>query len=162
MEEQRSHWESWGFLILRAGIAALLVTHHGWEKFSGAMGYLFGGKEWGMIGFIGSIGFPIPAFFALCAAVAEFVGCLLLAIGLFTRVAASLVAFTMSVAVYFHLKTHSEYELAALYLLPMLFFAFSGAGKYALDEWLRGRSRNTLKAASESDPKKGLSYEARG
>ena len=144
MKGDRSNWADCGDLILRLGVSGLLVSHHGWDKFSGALAYLFGGQEWGFVGFIGSIGFPVPAFFALCAALSEFVGCLLLAAGLFTRYAASLVAITMSVAVYFHLKTHSEYELAAAYLLPMLFFVFSGAGRYALDEWRRGRRRGRL------------------
>ncbi|MEW6129428.1 MAG: DoxX family protein [Acidobacteriota bacterium] len=135
------HSMDWGLLILRFGVAAMLVTHHGWEKFAGAVGFLFGGKEWGFIGFIGSLGFPLPTFFALCAAFAEFIGCLLLMVGLCTRYAAAFVALTMSVAVYFHLTTDSGFELAAIYLLVTLFFVLSGAGRFSLDEWLRHRLR---------------------
>lgn len=136
-----SNWADWGLLILRLGITALLVKNHGWDKFTGAIGYLFGGKEWGFIGFIGSIGFPLPTFFALCAAFAEFFGCLLVAAGLFTRYGAGFVAFTMSVAVFFHLRTNTEFELAAVYFLSALFFVFAGAGRFSVDEWLRHRSQ---------------------
>src|ERR1044072_860727 len=116
-----SNWLDWGLLMLRLGIAAFLIINHGWGKFAGAMGYLFGGQEWGFIGFVGSIGFPLPTFFALCAAFAEFLGCLLVAVGLFTRYGASFVACTMAVAVFFHLKTNSPFELAAIYFLVAIF-----------------------------------------
>jgi putative oxidoreductase len=138
--DRNSKWLDWGLLILRVGIAAFLIINHGWGKFAGAMGYLFGGKEWGFINFIGSIGFPVPTFFALCAAFAEFIGCLLIAVGLLTRYGASFVAFTMGVAVFYHLKTNSEIEFAAIYFLTTLFFVFAGAGKFSVDEWLRNRA----------------------
>ena len=141
MTEQNTNSTSWGLLILRLGIATLLITNHGWAKFSGAAGYLFSGKEWGFESFIASMGFPLPTFFAVCAALAEFVGCLLVAGGLFTRYAASLIVITMSVAVFHHLKTDLGFELAALYLLPGLFFVIAGAGKFSADEWLRNRSK---------------------
>lgn len=140
----RVNWLDWGLLILRVGIAAFLIINHGWGKFSGALGFLFGGKEWGFIGFVGSIGFPLPTFFALCAALAEFIGCLLVAVGLFTRVGASFVAFTMAVAVYFHLKTDSPFELAAIYFLAALFFIFAGAGKFSIDAGLASRAGRKL------------------
>ncbi len=142
--ELNTNWLDWGLLMLRLGIAAFLIINHGWDKFAGAMGYLLGGKEWGFIGFIGSIGFPLPTFFALCAALAEFIGCLLIAAGLFTRYGASFVAFTMAVAVFFHLKTQSGFELAAIYLLATLFFVFAGAGKFSVDAWLGHRSQRKL------------------
>ena len=151
---QESKWSStdWGFLILRVSTAGLLAWYHGWGKFSGAMGYLFGGQEWGFPGFVGSLGFPFPTFFALCAALAEFVGCLLLAAGLFTRYAAAAIAMTMAVAVYHHLRSDMRYELAAVYFLTGLFFVLSGAGKIAVDEWLRRRA----KSAFVAEPVKSL------
>jgi putative oxidoreductase len=138
------NWPDWGLLILRLGIAFFLIINHGWGKFSGALGFLFGGKDWGFIGFVGSVGFPLPTFFALCAAFAEFIGCLLIAFGLFTRYGASFVAFTMAVAVYYHLKTASPFELAAIYLLAALFFVFAGAGRFSVDAWLTNRAGRNL------------------
>jgi putative oxidoreductase len=139
----------WGFLILRLGVTAMLATFHGWGKFTGAVGYIFGGQEWGFTSFVGSIGFPLPTFFALCAALAEFIGCILLALGLFSRYAAGLIAITMSVAVFYHLRTASGFELAGLYLLTSLFFIFAGAGSFSLDH-LRSRSRGRQPAITRS------------
>ncbi len=144
LTDSNSNWLDWGLLILRVSIAAFLIINHGWGKFTGAMGFLFGGQEWGFINFIGSIGFPLPTFFALCAAFAEFIGCLLVAVGLFTRYGASFVAFTMAVAVFYHVKTNSEFELAAIYFLAVLFFVFAGAGKYSIDAWIGNRAQRKL------------------
>lgn len=151
MAEQNSNWANWGLLILRLGIAVLLIINHGWGKFTGAMSFLFGGKEWGFINFIGSMGFPWPTFFALCAALAEFIGCLLVAVGLFTRYAATLIAITMAVAVFYHVRTNSGFELAAVYFLTAIYFALAGAGKFSLDEWLRKRSSRKLEKQQNND-----------
>jgi putative oxidoreductase len=142
MPKSNRNRADWGFLMLRVPIAGLLAWYHGWGKFSGALEYLFGGNEWGFAGFVSSIGFPFPTFFALCAALAEFVGCLLLAVGWFTRYAAALVVITMSVAIFHHLRTDMRFELAAVYFLTSLFFVFAGAGKLSVDEWLRNRTKS--------------------
>ena len=147
MKERNSDSMDWGLLILRLALAALLVWNHGWDKFTGAIGYLFGGNEWGFTSFIASIGIPLPEFFAVCAALAESVGCLMVAAGLFTRYAAALVATTMSVAVYYHVSTATQIELAAIYFLMALFFVFAGAGRFSVDELLRNR----LKPAPMTD-----------
>jgi putative oxidoreductase len=142
MKNHNANSTDWALLMLRVATAGLLVWYHGWAKFTGATGYLFGGSDWGFTGFVESIGFPLPAFFAVCAALAESIGCLMLAAGLFTRRAGVLVAATMSVAVYHHARTDMRIELASLYLLISLFFALAGAGKLSVDEWLRGRSKS--------------------
>ena len=127
---------SWGFLILRIGVTSMLATYHGWGKFRGALGYTLGGQ--GGAETLWAFGFPFPTFFAICAALAEFIGCLLVALGLFTRFAAGLIVITMSVAVYYHLKTDLGFELAGLYLLSGLFFVLAGPGNFSLDH-LRSR-----------------------
>lgn len=134
----------WGFFILRIGVTTMLATFHGWGKFSGAIGYIFWSQEWGFPQFVSSIGFPLPTFFSLCAALAEFIGCLLLALGLLTRYAAGLIAITMSVAVFHHLRTDLGFELAGLYLVASLFFVLAGPGNIALDHRLGSRSRKEL------------------
>src|SRR5579862_3423302 len=124
--ERESNLSNWGLLVLRLGIAGLLASNHGLAKFAGLIGFLFGGKEWGFVGFVGSIGFPLPAFFAVCAALAEFLGCVLLAAGLLTRYASAFLVVAVSVAVFFHLKSGGGFELAGVYLLTALSFVFSG------------------------------------
>jgi putative oxidoreductase len=139
-----------GFLILRISVASMLATFHGWAKFSGAIAHIFRGQEWGFPQFVGSIGFPFPTFFALCAALAEFGGCILIALGLFTRYGAGLVAITMSVAVFFHLRTDFGFELAALYLVSSLFLVLAGPGNFSLDHWLSTRAQK--KSVSQRAP----------
>jgi putative oxidoreductase len=133
----------WGFLVLRISVAVMLATFHGSGKLSGAISYIFWNQEWGFPQFVASIGFPFPTFFALCATLAEFIGCVLLALGLFTRYAAGLVAITMSVAVFYHLRTDLGFELAGLYLVSSLFFVLEGPGNISLDQWwASSHSRN--------------------
>lgn len=129
-----------GLFLIRFGAGAMLAIFHGWGKIVSAFGYLFQGREWGMIGFVGSLGFPVPTFFAICAALAEFVGGLLLAAGLFTNYASAFIGFTMLVAVYNHMRTDWRIELAAIYLLIAVGFILMSPGKYSLDSWLRKKA----------------------
>jgi putative oxidoreductase len=124
-------------LLVRVGFGLLLALNHGWGKASAAFGFVFLGQEWRFVGVVGEMGFPLPAFFAICAALAEFVGGLLLAAGLFTRYAAAFVTINMSVAVLRHLFTNMRYELATLYLIVAVYLLLSGAGKLSLDAMIK-------------------------
>lgn len=121
--------------LLRIGAGLFLALLHGWGKIVGAFGYFVYGAEWGFVGGVAAMGFPFPAFFALCASLAEFVGGLMVAAGLFCRYAATFVVINMGVAVYRHLTTDMRFELAALFLLIAIHFAVAGAGKLSLDAW---------------------------
>ena len=81
-----------GLLILRASIGLMLAFGHGMGKLSPAA------REQ-MAGFLQTKGIPAPGAAAFAAMFAEFFGGLLLALGLLTRPAAFLIAFTMLVAV---------------------------------------------------------------
>jgi len=92
-----------------------------------------------MVETVTAIGFPLPIVFAWCAALSEFVGGLLIAVGLFTRPAALFLGFTMGVA---GLVVHGSdqfkvKELAFVYFFASLLFVFHGAGKYSLDKLIR-------------------------
>lgn len=132
-------------MLLRVGVGGMLCLYHGWGKLVGASGYVFRGAEWPMVGFVGGLGFPLPGVFAVCAALAESVFALLLAIGLRTREAAAIVAFNMAVAVYHHARSDGKFESAMLYLLPALLFVFVPAGRFSLDALLRGRPQGKKK-----------------
>ena len=87
-----------GLLVVRAFIGFSMLVFHGWGK-------LVGGPEtWTRIGAsmeqLG-IGF-LPAMWGFFAAFAESVGSALLILGILTRPAAGLLAFTMFVAVLRH------------------------------------------------------------
>jgi putative oxidoreductase len=91
------------------------------------------------IGFVASIGFPAPAFFAWCASLAELAGGILLALGLLTRPAAFFILFTMAVA-FFGVHLHDPYqkkELALLYGFISLAFVLAGSGRISVDAILR-------------------------
>jgi putative oxidoreductase len=92
---------------------------------------------------VAELGFPAPALFAWCAAAAELLGGLGLALGALTRLSAGSVAFTMIVAA-FGRHASDPYrmkELSLLYLAIALFFLIAGAGRYSVDAWLATRKR---------------------
>jgi putative oxidoreductase len=132
MPERTSQPNDLFLLLLRLGAGLMLFGFHGYGKLKGALG-LLQGQEWPFVAFVGNFGFPVPAFFAVCAALAEGVGSLLLAAGLFTRYAAAAVGFTMLMAVTHHVRTDMRFELAAIYLLVALLFVFSPPGRFSLD-----------------------------
>ena len=134
MNERKRSTLDVGLLVLRIGIGAMFIIHgwpklvagpERWESLGGAMGLLgihFAPKAWG-----------------LAAALAEFVGGILLIPGLLTRVAAAAMLFTMAVATYMLVKTSGQFsryawplELAVVFLSLLIM----GAGRVSLDHLL--------------------------
>jgi putative oxidoreductase len=81
------------------------------------------------------MGFPSPEVFAWLAALAEFGGGLLLAVGFLVRPAALAIAFNMGVAAF---VAHAAdpfrtREMALLFLALALVFLALGGGRFALD-----------------------------
>lgn len=115
----------------------------------------------GFVDAVTKLGFPLPVVFAWAAALAEFAGGLLLALGLLTRIAAFFVAFNMAVAAFLQhhvlsqwlaaaglatvpaetLKGWGRPELAVIYLLAALALMVAGGGGWSLDARLRGKRR---------------------
>lgn len=119
-----------GITILRIFAGAALAFGHGFGKLP---------PSDGLIERTGSMGFPIPVLFAWAAALSEFVGGLLLALGLLTRVSSFFIAFTMVVAVFgVHLNDpFGRKELGLMYLVVALMFLFKGAGDWSIDALIR-------------------------
>ncbi len=118
--------------VFRVFIGLVLMLVHGTGKIPVSEGF---------INHIDSLGFPMPAFFAWAAALSEYVGALLLALGLLTRPAAFMVASTMFVAAFVN---HGDdpfavAEKAYLYFAIALVFAVLGSGKYGIDSIIRRR-----------------------
>jgi putative oxidoreductase len=115
-----------GVLILRLFAGLVMAFVHGMGKFPISEQLIQG---------VAGIGFPMPVVFAHAAALAELVGGVLLAIGLFTRPAAIFMAFTMFVAgVFVHgADPFNVKELAFLYMFVCIFFACYGGGRFAID-----------------------------
>lgn len=122
----RLHNPDLAILLLRVGLG-LVFVFHGWQKLQNMEQ---------TIGFFATIG--ISAFWTYVAAWAEFVGGLLLIVGLFVRYAGIVLAIVMAVAVLVvHLKNgyslqNGGYEYALTLLLGALALAFIGAGRYSV------------------------------
>ncbi|MEO7270655.1 MAG: DoxX family protein [Vicinamibacterales bacterium] len=129
----------WGLLLLRLGFAALLLGLHGWTRLLRAFNYVVHGQPWTFVDLVGRLGFPFPSVFAVASALSESAAVALIAVGLFTRPAAAIVAFNMAVAFYNEAGKGDPFELPALYLLLALVAAITGPGAIAVD-----RSRTSL------------------
>ncbi len=118
-----------GLLVLRLGVGLSLAFAHGLGKIPPSAGFIDGTAE---------MGFPLPVLFAWAAALSEFAGGLLLALGLATRPAALFVAGTMAVAFFVRHgdDPFADGEKAFLYLVVALALLVAGAGRYALDRFI--------------------------
>ena len=101
----------WGLLLLRLGFAALLIGLHGWTRLLRAFNFVVHGTPWTFVDLVGRLGFPFPPAFAVASALSESAAVTLIAIGLFTRPAAAIVAFNMAVAFYNEAGKGDPFEL---------------------------------------------------
>ncbi|GAB3109122.1 DoxX family protein [Aestuariicella hydrocarbonica] len=127
----------WGGLALRVPVGLILAAHGSQKLFGWLGGYgLEGTGQW-----MASIGFEPGILMAFLAGSAEFFGGLLLALGLLTRPAALATAFTMLMAITFHLPnglfvSNNGYEYALTLLAATVALLFLGAGRFSVDEIL--------------------------
>jgi putative oxidoreductase len=123
-----------GLLILRL-VLGLLLVGHGSQKLFGA----FGGHGLdGTGGFFHSIGFRPGRPMALVAGLTEVGSGLLLALGLLTPLAVAGIVGTLFVAGSVHWKAglwgqNGGFELPLLYSVAAVALAFTGPGRYSLD-----------------------------
>lgn len=123
------------FLRIFTGLA--LALGHGISKIPPSDSFVDGVAE---------MGFPIAMFFAWMAALTEFAGGLLLAVGISTRPVALLITINMAVAAFIRHAgdPFGGKERALLFLAIALFFLLAGAGRYAVDSLLRSKNTNRL------------------
>jgi len=129
--------ETLGIAVLRVVVGIVFAMHGGQKLFV----YHFSGVARGFAG----MGIPLPDISAVVVTLVEFIGGLLLILGLFSRFAAWLLAIDMTVAIVavhlrngFFLPHGFEYPLVLL--AANITLALSGPGDPALDRKL-GRSR---------------------
>ncbi|MBI2437507.1 MAG: DoxX family protein [Lentisphaerae bacterium] len=138
--EKLDRYRDEGLLILRIGIGVMFMCH-GFPK-------LMGGPEvWVKLGgALGALGINFaPTFMGGLAALSEFGGGYLLALGLFTRPACFFLFCTMVVATALHLSNGDSFGKYSHALeAAILFFSllFIGPGKISLDHKLAQRKKN--------------------
>ncbi len=135
-----------GMLFLRVSTGLMMLIGHGLGKLQG-----FAEKK---------DAFPVPSFFplnlmsppiSLIATIGAEVGCAaLLILGIATRPAAFILAFTMIVAA-FHIHASGPFfygpgavgpkEPAILYIIPAITILLAGAGKYSFDSLIAKKER---------------------
>jgi putative oxidoreductase len=137
-----------GLLIVRLVIGLLFVGHGAQKLFGWFGGY--GPKGTG--GWMESIGIKPGVAMAVMAGLMELIGGLLFAAGLFTPVAAVLIALTMLVAIF---KVHGPngiwatsngYEYPLVLLAVAVGVALTGAGAYSLDALMYIKQRKKHRA----------------
>lgn len=117
-----------GLLLLRVSFAALMLVFHGWEKLMTA------GRQFhtfpNLIGIGSELSYVLVAWL-------EVFGAVLIALGLFTRLHALGLAFTMLIAwLFWHERRFTgpnAGEMAFAYMFAYLLLFLTGAGKYSLD-----------------------------
>ncbi len=122
-----------GYTLFRVFIGLAMAFGHGLGKMKGAEGFIEN---------VAKMGLPMPTLLGWSAILAEFVGGLLIAIGLLTRPAAVFLGITMAVAAFVvHAPdAFSKKEMALLYLASSIVILAFGAGKFGVDSLL-GKKR---------------------
>jgi putative oxidoreductase len=129
-----------GLTLLRVASGCAMAFAHGLGKVYGEDRGI--GVSEGFVEGVDKLGFPLPVAFAWAAALSEFLGGLLLAVGAMTRAAAFLILSTMIVAFFIRhgADPFSKKELAYLYGVVSIFFLLAGSGRYSVDALLRPKA----------------------
>jgi putative oxidoreductase len=130
--------QPWGAFFLRLVLGVAMI-YHGYDKVIPSGGF-HGGNAYNAIEhhsrFVAGLG--LPYWMGIVSALSEFLGGILILLGLLTRLAAFLITINMLVAVVLVTRHHgyagSEYALALTVIALMLFFY--GAGTLSLDRRL--------------------------
>lgn len=136
-DDDGSGLETWGITVLRVMVGLVFVMHGGQKLL--VLGFH------GVAGYFGSIGIPLPAFFAIVVTLVELLGGIALIFGIATRWAALSLAIDMLVAVLavklkggFFAPGGVEFEMTLLAACVCL--ALTGAGEASVEGWLVRRN----------------------
>lgn len=121
-----------GLLVVRVWFGLVLAFGHGLSKITGLEAFVAG---------VANRGIPLPGLLGPAAALSEFAGGILLALGLASRVAAVFVLVTMLVAALFvhAADPFAKKEFALAYAIAALAILIAGPGRFSLDARLFAR-----------------------
>ena len=128
MSQVEKNYSDLGLLLLRIGVGVIFIVA-GWGKITGIEG---------VQGFFGNIGIPLAGLMAWVVAIVEFVGGIMVLLGVYARIPYLLLAIIMVVAL-FTTKLGGEFSAARLdlmLLLASLALFLIGSGKYSVDHKL--------------------------
>ncbi|ERL56395.1 DoxX family protein [Psychrobacter aquaticus] len=131
-------------LILRVPVGLILMAHGAQKLF----GWFDGGGLAGTAGWLSSIGMEPGYLMAILAGSAEFFGGIALVLGLLTRPAALVAAFTMLVAIFsVHISNglfadNGGYEYALTLMVALVSLAIQGGGYLSIDKALSEKSNH--------------------
>ena len=131
MDSWRDKSQNVGLLWLRVLMGLGISMFHGYGK-------VFGGRMEQFADGAAKMGFPAPDLFAWGAALSEFLGGILIALGIGTRIAAFFVFCTMTVAAFVR---HADdpvdvKELALIYGVIAMAILLLGPGRFSLDYFI--------------------------
>jgi putative oxidoreductase len=123
-----------GYALIRFGFGAILVVH-GYMKLFHGLAPIIGEK------LLGPMGFPAPIAWAYFLGILEFAGGGLLAVGLFTRPIALMLAVEMAIVTFavhfphgfFFSAPGGGYEYPLLLLILSVGFLLGGSGRCSVD-----------------------------
>jgi len=123
------NYSDFGLLVLRLSAGLFMAFGHGLGKMPPSDGLIQNADK---------LGFPLPVLFAWMAGLSEFLGGILIAMGLFTRPAAFFWICTMATAAFLR---HADdpfgtKEKALLYLCIGICLLLTGGGKYGLGKMI--------------------------
>lgn len=131
-------------LILRVPVGLILMAHGAQKLF----GWFDGGGLAGTADWLSSIGMEPGYLMAILAGSAEFFGGIALVLGLLTRPAALVAAFTMLVAIFsVHISNglfadNGGYEYALTLMVALVSLAIQGGGYLSIDKALSEKSNH--------------------
>lgn len=126
-----------GLFVLRVWTGLALAFGHGISKIPPGQQFIEGTAD---------LGFPLPAVSAWMAALGEFAGGILLALGLLTRPAALWIMCVMGTAAFMVHWNDPLFttggpakEMALLFFAPAFCLLMTGSGRTGIDQFLSGR-----------------------
>ncbi|MBI2658565.1 DoxX family protein [Candidatus Woesearchaeota archaeon] len=129
----------WTLALLRV-VLGIVFAYHGYLKLFAPGGFT------GTVGFLTTLGIPLPTYSALLVAAVEFLGGIFLLLGMVTKWSSLLLIIDMLVALFMvHLKngllvSKGGYEFVLVLLAGLVVVLVNGAGSFSLGKGFKSKN----------------------